>query len=188
MSGDPSVLRDQRIREVGARELRHQTATVIGSVRDGERLILTRHGQPQALVLSIDDGIELLIEPELAALADAAHRDYREGLVEALQPPGPYPVRLAQAAVAAYGRMNKQDRRRLRASLVRGRADERRLLWLQSRRWLVAFSYPDERFVLVHALFEAREVERALIGEEIWAARDRRALERRLHARDLAPR
>jgi prevent-host-death family protein len=185
MSSDPSVLGNQTIREVGARELRHQTAKVIGSVRDGERLILTRHGQPQALALSIDDGIELIIEPELTALADAAQRDLGAGRLQTLEPPGPYPVLLAQEAAAAYEQMNKQDRARLRSALVRGRADERRLLWLPSRRWLVAFSYSDESMALVHGAFEVGEVERALIGEQIWLARERRTLERRLHARDL---
>jgi prevent-host-death family protein len=180
------VLAEQRVRTIGARMLRHRTADVVRTVTAGERLIVTRHGEPQAVVLSLDDALELLVEPELAALAAEAERDFREGRVEAVDPPGPYPVLLSTDAADAYGRMNRQDQSALRVALVRRRADEGRLLWLRSRRWLVSFSYPDAETVLVNAVFERKELERELIGDEIWLARARRDLERMRHARDLA--
>ena len=108
----------------------------------------------------------------------------RDG-IEPIEPPGPYAVVLAREAASAYARMKASDRRALRTALVRGLADERRLLWLRSRRWVVAFAHLDSETVLVTPAFEARELERELIGEELYAAQARRNRERRLHARDL---
>jgi prevent-host-death family protein len=87
-----SLLAGQEIREVGARELRHNAAGVVRAVRDGERTIVTRHGEPQAVMLSVKDAIELLMEAQLAPIVDGAERDLREGPVEALEPPGPFPA------------------------------------------------------------------------------------------------
>jgi hypothetical protein len=82
--------------------------------------------------------------------------------------------------------MNPRDRYELRVAVVGGKAEMRRPVWLRSRRWILSVSYPDDETVLVCAALEVRELERDLIGEEIWLARERRDLERRLHARDLA--
>jgi len=179
------ALADQEVREVGARELCRHTADVLRSVADRRRIILTRHGKPQALLVSINDAIELLVEPRLAPMAAAGDSDYREGRVERVEPPGPFPIVLAVAAADAFQRMSRQDRRELRAALARGTADDERPVWLRSRRWMVWVSYPDSGTVLVYAAFEVRELEREVVGEEIWEARARRDLERRLHARDL---
>lgn len=179
----PATLMRQEIREVGARQLRHNTAAVIRSLRDGERLIVTRHAQPLAVVLSVRDAMELLIEGERTASAAAATRDYEHGAVEELGPPGPLRVVLARGALSSCGRMNVRDRRLLRDSLVRGEADEDPLLWLPSGRWLVAFSYPDDVTVLVHQAFEVRELVRALVGEEVLDRRRRIELDRWLHNR-----
>ena len=180
-----SVLDDQMVYAAGARELQRRGADVVRSVTDGTRTVLTRHGEPQAVIVSIRDWIELLAEARVAALDPEAARDFREGAVEPIEPPGPYAVVLAREAASAYARMKASDRRALRTALVRGLADERRLLWLRSRRWVVAFAYPDPETVLVTAAFEARELERELIGEELYAAQARRNRARRLHARDL---
>jgi prevent-host-death family protein len=184
--GCGGVLADLEIREVGARELRHRTAHVVRSLRAGERVVLTRHGEPQAVMLTIHDAIELLVEGQLAPLAAEAGRDFREGAIEPVEPPGPHPVVLAQQAAEAYRRMKPRDRYELRVAVVGGKAEDGRPVWLRSGRWIVSVSYPDDETVLVGAALEVRELERELIGEEIWLARERRDLERRLHARDLA--
>jgi prevent-host-death family protein len=178
-----SGLVDQQVREVGVRELAHHTAEVVRSIEDGERLVVTRHGNPVAVLLSVADAIEAIVVPGLEALAHRARRDLEAGRITHIGPPGPMPVVLAREAAAAHERMNAQDRMALRVALMGGPADESKLLWLRSRRWLVAFSYPEPEFVLVHGAFEARVVERELIGEEIWAARRRRRIGRWLHGR-----
>jgi prevent-host-death family protein len=173
----------QTVREVGVRELSHSTAAVIRAVREGERLVVTRHAEPQAVVLSVNDAVELSIEGERVASACAAERDYAEGAVEELGPSGPVPVVLARAAVVSCQRMNARDRRLLRDLLVRGEADEERLLWLTSRRWLIAFSYPDEATALVHQAFEVRELIRAAVGDDVSDRRRRIEQDRWLHGR-----
>ena len=179
-------LADQDVREVGARELRHHAASIIRSVADGERTIVTRHGEPRAVMLSIDDALDLLVEPWLPALAQQAEREYAEEGVERLEPCGRFPVALASEAAGAYESMSPRDRRELRLAVAAGEADEERPVWLRSRRWIASVAYPDHRTVLVCAIFAVQELERELIGEEIWLRRARRDLERRLHARDLA--
>ena len=175
---------DGQPREVSIGELNRATSAVVRSLTPGERLVITRHGEPQAVVLSVRDAVELVVVPRLAALAAAGERDFRSGRVETVEPPGPLALLLAQEAAACYESMNRRDRTDLRALLVRGEAEEERLLWLRSRRWLVSFTYPDAEAVLVLGVFEVAELERELVGEEVWLARARRDLERRLHARD----
>lgn len=138
------------------------------------------------------------MEPELESLAAEADRDFRDGLVEKVEPPGPCPVVLSQAAADGYARMRSRDRFELRLAVVRGLADEGRPVWLKSRRWIISVSYlvaddagdsaagAGEETVVVCSAFEVRELERELIGDGIWEAGARRDRERRLHARDLA--
>jgi prevent-host-death family protein len=178
-------MKDWEIRELAIGELNRSTSRVVREVADGQRIIVTRHGEPQAVILSIGDAIELLVEGQVGALSTEATRDFQEGAIEAVEPPGPHPVMLARDAAAAYARMNPRDRVELRVAVVRGLADEGRPVWLRSRRWIISVSYPDDETVLVCAAFAVRQLERELIGEEIWLARERRDLERRLHARDL---
>jgi hypothetical protein len=150
------------------------------------------------VMFSLDDALELLVEPELESLAAEAERDFQEGLVQTVEPPGPCRVVLSQPAADGYTRMQPRDRFELRLAVVRGLADEGRPVWLKSRRWIVSVSYlvaddagdsaagAREETVVVCSAFEVRELERELIGEAIWQARARRDRERRLHARDLA--
>ena len=176
-------LADQTIRPVTIGELNRSTSNVVHSVRDGERVVITCHGSPQAVVLGLRDAMELLIAAELPALAARAHADLQAGRVEAVQPPGPNRVRLAGAATAAWERMRPRDRRLLRQALVNGEADEERLLWLPSGRWVVAFSYVGDATALVHQVYEVKELERALIGDEIWTRRARCDRDRLMHWR-----
>ena len=55
---------------------------------------------------------------------------------------------------------------------------------LVAHRTLVgAVLVPDSDLVLVHELVDARALEREVIGDEIWRARLRQALDRHTHAR-----
>jgi prevent-host-death family protein len=51
----------QTIREVGVRELNRGTTRVLEMALAGERVIVTRDGQPIAVLLSVDQAIELLL-------------------------------------------------------------------------------------------------------------------------------
>jgi prevent-host-death family protein len=50
------------IEEVSVRELSRNTCAVVTRAREHERLIITRHGHPVAVLLSIDDCIRLIAE------------------------------------------------------------------------------------------------------------------------------
>jgi len=50
-----------RISEVTVRELNRATSRMIDLASSGERLIVTRNGQPIAVIISIDDAIEWLV-------------------------------------------------------------------------------------------------------------------------------
>ena len=50
-----------RISEVTVRELNRATSRMIDLASSGERLIVTRNGQPMAVIISIDAAIEWLV-------------------------------------------------------------------------------------------------------------------------------
>jgi prevent-host-death family protein len=47
------------LREVSLRALNRHTSDVIGGIRDGERVVITRYGIPVAVLLSVADALEL---------------------------------------------------------------------------------------------------------------------------------
>jgi prevent-host-death family protein len=49
------------IREVGVRELEDQIASVLARVLDGERVIVTRRGKPIAVLLGVEEAMELIL-------------------------------------------------------------------------------------------------------------------------------
>jgi prevent-host-death family protein len=55
------------VREVPLRELNRRTSDVIASVRDGQRTIVTRHGSPVAVILSLPDLLDLTRPPKTTA-------------------------------------------------------------------------------------------------------------------------
>jgi prevent-host-death family protein len=55
----------QPIGEVGVRELSRDTSGVLRDVRDHERIIVTRHGHPIAVVLSVAACIDLVVAEEV---------------------------------------------------------------------------------------------------------------------------
>jgi prevent-host-death family protein len=178
------VIADGRVRPVAVAALNRRTSAIVGAVGDGERLVVTRHGDPVAVVFSVRDAMEMHVAPELSLLAEEARREYEaREMFEPWAHVGPWRIVLGGAAADAYGRVGSVDRGGLRRALCRGEAACERPLWLPSGRWLTAFSYPDEGVVLVHALIRAHELERQVIGEEVWGARLRRNLDRHAHAR-----
>ena len=50
--------------EVGLRELNRETAEVMRWVRGGRRVIVSRHGRPFAVILPLEDGIEMVLRSE----------------------------------------------------------------------------------------------------------------------------
>ena len=54
------------VEEVSLRDLNRSTGRVIAAAEDGTRLILTRHGTPVAIVVSIADFVDI-VEPPIAA-------------------------------------------------------------------------------------------------------------------------
>jgi prevent-host-death family protein len=51
----------ETIREVGVRELKSEASRVFDGVVDGERVIVTRNGHPIAVMLSIEQAIDLFL-------------------------------------------------------------------------------------------------------------------------------
>ncbi|HXE98763.1 MAG TPA: type II toxin-antitoxin system prevent-host-death family antitoxin [Solirubrobacterales bacterium] len=49
------------IREVGVRQLKSEAAAVLHGVVNGERVIVTRHGHPIAVMLSVEQAGDLLL-------------------------------------------------------------------------------------------------------------------------------
>jgi prevent-host-death family protein len=51
----------EAIREVNVRELKSGASQVLDGVVDGERVIVTRHGHPIAVIISIEQAIDLFL-------------------------------------------------------------------------------------------------------------------------------
>jgi prevent-host-death family protein len=49
------------IREINVRELKSGASQILDAVVDGERVIVTRHGDPIAVILSIEQAIDLFL-------------------------------------------------------------------------------------------------------------------------------
>jgi prevent-host-death family protein len=66
-----------RFREVGVRELSRRTDAVLGAALAGERVIVTRYGEPVAVILGTDQAAEWLLASaeEFARMWLQAHRE-----------------------------------------------------------------------------------------------------------------
>jgi len=95
------VIWDADVREVSIGELNRSTSAVVRSVRRGERVIVTRHGEPQAVVLSVEDLIDAIVELQLAEFVEKAERDLETD--DVLEPwPQAGPLRIVLASGAAH--------------------------------------------------------------------------------------
>jgi prevent-host-death family protein len=79
---------DQEVRAVSVTELRRSLSAVIEQVRTGERVIVTKHGLPVAVILSIGDGFEAAVARSegFARLRCEARRELAAGDVIELPP------------------------------------------------------------------------------------------------------
>ena len=180
----PGPLDQGVVRAVTAGELNRYTSETVRSVEPGERLVVTRHHEPQALVLSIPDAIELMVATRLGALAVAAREAFEAGETFAPWPRvGPTLILVPATARNLFRRLAGRNRGGLRRALCRAHDNRRRPLWLPTGRWLVPFSIAGDEVALVHDLIDTRPLERALIGEEAWRERLRVAGSRRDHGR-----
>jgi prevent-host-death family protein len=65
------------IREVSVRELNRATSRVVAGAVDGERVIVTRHGRPIAVILSIEQAVDLFLtsSEEFVRMRLGAHEE-----------------------------------------------------------------------------------------------------------------
>ena len=77
---------DQLVTEVPITELAHGAAAVIRRVEGGELVIVTRRGRATALIVSVDTGIEVMLEgsERFALLRREAREELEAGTAEAL--------------------------------------------------------------------------------------------------------
>ena len=77
---------DQPVTEVPITELAHGASAVIRRVEDGERVIVTRRGRATALIVSVETGIEVMLEgsERFALLRREAREELQAGTAEAL--------------------------------------------------------------------------------------------------------
>lgn len=68
------------IREIGVRQLARETGRYIRAAEYGDRFVVTRHGDPVAVILSIDESIEYLLahSDEFGRARLEAHRGIAE--------------------------------------------------------------------------------------------------------------
>jgi prevent-host-death family protein len=77
---------DQPVTEVTATELRNSVSQVLDRVGKGERIVVSRGGRAAALIVSLDDGIEVMLagDERFAALRREAREELEAGLTEVL--------------------------------------------------------------------------------------------------------
>ena len=77
---------DQPVTEVPITELAHGASAVIRRVEEGERVIVTRRGRATALIVSVETGIEVMLEgsERFALLRREAREELEAGTAEAL--------------------------------------------------------------------------------------------------------
>ncbi len=176
---------EQSIRRVTISELRHRASEVVRGVRDGDRLIVTRHSQPQGVILSIRDAIELFSAVDLERLAVAGARERKAGEVVRPWPElCPLRIEVSRSATSNFDRLAGADRGGIRRSLLNG---EGPIFWLKTGKWLCGSLRPEPGVVLIYALISTLYLERSLIGEAIYLERQRADIDRAVHDRGSTP-
>jgi prevent-host-death family protein len=84
MSGAQRIKGMKEIEEVSIRELTRATSQVVQRASSGERMIVTRNGQPIAVILGIDDAVDWLVSStdEFVRLRIAARKELGTGPCE----------------------------------------------------------------------------------------------------------
>ena len=77
---------DQGITEISATELTRNAASVLERVGAGERVIINKHGQPVAVIVSIETGVDLALagSERYALLRREARAELEAGVTRAL--------------------------------------------------------------------------------------------------------
>jgi antitoxin (DNA-binding transcriptional repressor) of toxin-antitoxin stability system len=182
----------QGARAVSTRELSHSTHEVLREVGsgDGSRFVVTRHREPVAVLMSVRDAADAY----LVSTGDLEPVD-----LDLDHDASPVVGALGGLRIHAIERLVWQGR--LRGVAPRDRAALCRRLyeldrvgggpmgahpwleWVPSGRWLFVCALPAPGHAVVHDLFGGRDLERSLMGDELWAARERQDVQRSLHGR-----
>ena len=177
------ALGEQQVRVVSVRDLNRSTSAGLASLVDGQRVLITKHLEPVGVLLTVRDAIALF------ARAFAQDGPPREEVRE----------RLAQMRGRDRGEL-----RRLTTCLdlgvdppAAGGGPGNGCYWTSSGRWLAMLADPEsaERpdpdggcgTGWLADLLSGPELERLLVGEELWASRRKQDLGRLQHGR-LGPR
>ena len=182
---------------VTATELQRNWKELAASIADRERIVITKHGRPQAIVFGLRDVVELMIDAEQRQIESLAAQDWESGRAVQLMPDEhPRKIflsRLAAGSIDAQGRsmLSKIMRRELR----RVKSEEESPLWLRGidggGRWLIPFSqvfcHDGAEAILAHDVIDAWEIEKELIGLTLHAGRSRREAVSLQHCRDPGP-
>ena len=79
---------DQPVGEVSATELARSTSSVLDRIAAGERVVVTRSTRPVALLVSLEDGIDVMLAgaERFALLRREAREELDAGVAQALAP------------------------------------------------------------------------------------------------------
>jgi prevent-host-death family protein len=69
-------------REATVRELSRDTSRLLREVREEGRIIVCRHGDPVAVILSVEDGLDWALSRMEGEAADRIHQDLLKGRYE----------------------------------------------------------------------------------------------------------
>ena len=190
-SADPrrhSILSDhQPVTEVSVTELSRNVSAVISRVAGGERVIISRHGRPTAVIIAIDAGIDALIAgSEGFALLRREARERIEAGASAGATAGQRLV-FSAAAAAELAELQGQRRRMLERRLgeLIGSRPAPGLVTVRSPVDLAACEVADagRASVLVYAVRSLASMREALFGPQLARALWRRELSRLFHGR-----
>jgi prevent-host-death family protein len=118
-----TVILDGRVRPVPVGELNRHASRVLGSLSDGERLVVTRHGDPVAVVMPVREAIEILVAPAFARFREAAEAAFEaDEVFEPWPEAGPWRIVLPRAFERRLARLGGRDRGGLRRALAHGDA------------------------------------------------------------------
>ena len=183
-----SILSDhQPVTEVSVTELSRNVSAVISRVAGGERVIISRHGRPTAVIIAIDAGIDALIAgSEGFALLRREARERIEAGASAGATAGQRLV-FSAAAAAELAELKGQRRRMLERRLgeLIGSRPAPGLVTVRSPVDLAACEVADagRASVLVNAVRSLASMREALFGPQLARALWRRELSRLFHGR-----
>jgi prevent-host-death family protein len=93
----------QPVREVSISQLRKELAAVVEAVAVGERVIVSRHGRPRAVLVSLDDAIDVAVvaSEEFARLRREVRLELERGTAESFDPRWRMSAALRRAAMSS---------------------------------------------------------------------------------------